>query len=130
LDAVARLAADHPRLGCVVMGDGDVQSVAATRRRIAELGLEQHVLLTGDLPHQNCVAIIERSDVYLRPALVDGDAISVREALALGKVVVASDASERPAGAILHRTGDAVDLAARVAEVLAAAQAQPSSAPA
>ncbi|HUP24290.1 MAG TPA: heparinase II/III family protein [Thermoanaerobaculia bacterium] len=133
LDAVARLAARQPRLGCVVMGGGAAAGAdsgwTAARRRVDELGLGERVLLTGDLPHRVCLAVMARSDVFARPALADGDAISVREALALGLPVVASDAVERPAGATLHRSGDASDLAARLDQVLATARDGAASSP-
>jgi len=45
--------------------------------------------------------------VFVRPTLADGDAVSVREALALGRVVVASAVGERPAAARLFPAGDA-----------------------
>lgn len=38
--------------------------------------------------------------VYLRPTLTDGDAVSIREALAVGVPVVASDVVRRPPGVI------------------------------
>jgi hypothetical protein len=50
--------------------------------------------------------------------LADGDAVSVREALALGISVVASATGARPPGVQLFRTGDAGDLAAKIRRVL------------
>lgn len=38
--------------------------------------------------------------VYLRPTLTDGDAVSIREAIAAGVPVVASDVVRRPAGVV------------------------------
>ncbi len=47
-----------------------------------------------------------RASVFVRPTLTDGDSVALREALALGKRVVASDAVPRPAGCLLFRSGD------------------------
>ena len=60
-----------------------------------------------------------RSDVFLRPALEDGDSISVREALAMGIPVVASRVGTRPPGTILFRKGDKTDLVDKLESVLA-----------
>ena len=48
---------------------------------------------------------IARAAVFLRPTRTDGDAVSIREAIALGVPVVASDAAPRPAGVRVHRSG-------------------------
>lgn len=53
---------------------------------------------------------IARASVFLRPTRTDGDAVSVREALALGVPVVASDVAPRPTGAFLHRAGSVESL--------------------
>jgi glycogen synthase len=50
--------------------------------------------------------------VFVRPTRADGDAISVREALALGRAVVASAVGHRPDGCLLVRPDDADALAA------------------
>jgi glycogen synthase len=118
LAALPRLADRYPRLGCLVLGGGE--GLAESRRRIARLGLAERTCLAGDLPHALCLALIARSDLLVRPTLADGDSLVVREALALGVPVVASDASPRPPGTRLFRTGDAVDLAASIAAALEA----------
>jgi glycosyltransferase involved in cell wall biosynthesis len=70
-------------------------------------GLAGAVHLMGELPRQRALAIVAACDVFVRPTLADGDAISVREALALGRPVVASDVGARPAGVRLFPAGDA-----------------------
>lgn len=117
LQAISRLREKHPRLGCVVMGDSE--SRQAGQNLIREQGLQQHVLALGDVTHDSCLAVIGRSDIFVRPTLSDGDAISVREAIALGTPVVASDVVRRPAGALCFKTGDASNLTSKLESLLA-----------
>jgi hypothetical protein len=65
------------------------------------------------------VAILETSDLFLRATNTDGDATSLREALALDVPVAASDASPRPEGVVLFRKRDTRDMRRAVAECLA-----------
>jgi glycogen(starch) synthase len=115
IDAVDRLRQRHPRVGCVVMGAGDADSLRAA---VARRGLVNHVLCLGEVPHARYLAFLARADVFVRPSIVDGDAISVREALALGRRVVASDTDFRPDGVITFRRGDSADLADKVTMAL------------
>jgi glycosyltransferase involved in cell wall biosynthesis len=126
VDALERLRADFPSLGCLVLGDGE--GAAAAGRALARRDARDWVLLAGDVPHPLCLALIARSDLFVRPALADGDAISVREALALSVPVVASDAGPRPAGVTLFASGERDALAARIGERLRAPRPRRASA--
>lgn len=118
VEALGRVVPRHPDLGCMMLGGGT--GGAGARRRLRERGLEERVLLPGDVPHDLCLALMARADLFVRPTLTDGDAISVREALALGLPVVATDTGGRPPGtAALVPPGDAAALAAAIEEVLA-----------
>jgi glycosyltransferase involved in cell wall biosynthesis len=76
---------------------------------INELGLEDNFLLINE--RLSFVKLIEKTAIVLRPTNTDGDALTVREALFLGKPVVASDVVERPEGTILFKTRDVADMA-------------------
>ena len=52
------------------------------------------------------VRLAQASDIVLRTTNTDGDAISIREALDLGKIVIASDVVNRPDGVKLFKTRD------------------------
>lgn len=64
------------------------------------------------------VRLIEKTDMVLRPTNTDGDALTVREALYLGKPVIASDVVKRPEGTILFKTRDLNDLKHKIVQVL------------
>jgi glycosyltransferase involved in cell wall biosynthesis len=68
------------------------------------------VALLGELPRERALAVVAACDVFVRPTLVDGDAVSVREALALGRPVAASAVGARPPQAQLFPAGDAAAL--------------------
>jgi glycosyltransferase involved in cell wall biosynthesis len=61
---------------------------------------------------------MQQLDVFVRPTYFDGDASSVREALALGVRVVASDTDFRPDGVRRFPCGDADALAAAMEAAL------------
>lgn len=115
--AVRTLRAAYPRIGLVlaVKSGGD----AAFRARfLAGLGdLAGHVLVRED--EAAVCGIMRRADVFVRTPHHEGDAISVREALAVGTPVVASDVGFRPAGVVRYRPADAADLADRLRDTLA-----------
>jgi glycogen(starch) synthase len=116
VQAMSELRQKHPGLGCVVMGDSESRPEA----------LPAHMFATGDVTHESCLAVIARSDIFVRPTFSDGDAISVREAIALGTPVVASDVVSRPAGTLCFRTGDARDLVSKIESLLSVARHPPS----
>jgi len=98
LDAVTQLRRGFPRLGLVLIGNGTVEPS------------DGEVLATGELPHDLALSVIRKANVFVRPTYFDGDASSVREALALGVPVVASDTDFRPEGVVLFRRGEVDDL--------------------
>jgi glycosyltransferase involved in cell wall biosynthesis len=110
--ALKELKAKYPGLGCVVMGNGEER--AAVERTVEEDGLSAVVRLLGDVDHDLCLALMARSDVFVRPTFRDGDSISVREAVALGVPVVASNVGTRPAEVRLFEAGDAAGLCQQV----------------
>jgi glycogen synthase len=112
VDAVVQLRHRCPSLGCLVMGSGE--QFAEAKKLVRHAGLDNDILLLGDVNHGTCLELISRSDVFLRPTFQDGDSISVREALALGVPVVTSRVGSRPAGTILFHPGDVQDMVCKV----------------
>jgi glycosyltransferase involved in cell wall biosynthesis len=127
LSAVQQLAPLLPGLGALLMG---WQVGPRTRPLIEELGLAGRAVCLGEVSHDRCLAFLGAGDVFVRSTFADGDAITVREALALGVPVVASDTAFRPTGVTLFRKGDVSDLTAKLMQVLAAPAAEsPAPAP-
>jgi glycogen synthase len=112
LVALLQLRQINPAIGLLVIGGGE--DFEAAKNQISSCGLENSIFLAGDVPHALCLSLIANSDGFIRSTKADGDSIAVREALALGIPVIASDVCHRPVGTILFRSGDAADLAAAI----------------
>jgi len=104
LQAVKELRKMFPRIGLVIIGPGE-----EAKGRISGCEVPDHTYFTGPLSHAVVLAVMKRFTLFLRPTYFDGDSLSVREALALGVPVVASDTDFRPDGVITFRKGDLQD---------------------
>jgi glycosyltransferase involved in cell wall biosynthesis len=116
VETIARLRLQQKNVGCLLIGLGE--EAKEIRTLIEKRGLSESVLLLGDVPHDECLHILSRSAAFVRPTFTDGDSISVREALALGVPVIASDAASRPEGTVLFKTGNSADLMKQMEWVL------------
>jgi glycosyltransferase involved in cell wall biosynthesis len=116
VEALARLKREFPQVGCLVMGSGEGRDAAAALA--AKRGLKEVMFLAGDLDHELCLALMARSDVFVRPTLRDGDSISVREAAALNIPIVASNVGTRPEGVSLFEAGNVEELVERLKTAL------------
>lgn len=85
-------------------------------QQILDWNLENNVLLTS--ADTSFVRLIEGLDLVVRPTCTDGDALTIREALYLGKPVIASDVVGRPTDTILFRNRDADDLKEKILSVI------------
>jgi hypothetical protein len=108
--AFARVRAQAPRAGLVVFGPGTRRGLAA------RAGAGSGIYALGELAHPVAVATMRGCDVFVRPSRTDGDSVSVREALAVGRQVVASDVGLRPPGCLLFPVGDGTALSERMLE--------------
>ena len=112
LDAFAIVHKRRPDAGLVIYGPGTRAPELAAA--VAARGLDRNVHQLGELPRERALAVAAAADVFVRPTLADGDAISVREALALGRPVVASQVGARPAAIFGFVAGDAAACAEQI----------------
>lgn len=128
VDALDRVRSWYPRVGMVLVltAFGTEDEERALAAEIGRRGLGEHVYVARDLP--DFAALLARSSVFLRSTLIDGDSMSVREALYLGIPTVASDTPFRPEGVRLFRRGDPADMAGKLREALESGRADPDAA--
>ena len=74
----------------------------------------------GELLRPQALSLIASCEVFVRPTLADGDSVSVREALALGRAVVATRVGKRPPDVRLVPPGDPEELARAMVETAGA----------
>jgi PEP-CTERM/exosortase A-associated glycosyltransferase len=127
LEALPAVLRARPDTRLLLVGDGN--EAAALRAQAARLGLEQHVIFAGRVPHAEVDAVYAAIDilVYPRPSTRLTDLVTPLkplEAMALGKLYVASNCGghremvrHRETG-MLFEAGDAVALARTVLELI------------
>jgi hypothetical protein len=76
------------------------------------------VHLCGAIDRERALAVVPACDLCVRPSRADGDALSGRVALALGRPVVASAVGARPAGTVTFPAGDAAACAEQIFHVV------------
>ena len=112
IKALAGLLMCFPKAGLVLMGPSREQ----VEQRYGPV--PANILVTGGLPHAAVMATMQGLRIFLRPTLFDGDSISVREALALGVPVVASNVGLRPEGVTLFPVGELKGMSDSILNVL------------
>lgn len=76
-------------------------------KKIEERLVSSDNVMLCKLQQFSLLPILKRKNtIYIRPTKTDGDSLSVREALALGVPVVASDAAPRPEGTFLYKLSE------------------------
>ncbi|MBQ4609069.1 MAG: glycosyltransferase, partial [Clostridia bacterium] len=64
---------------------------AQLKARIAELGLQGRAVLTGGLPHEQVIARMAQSDLFILPSWGEGYGIVYIEAMAAGCIAVGAE---------------------------------------
>jgi glycosyltransferase involved in cell wall biosynthesis len=95
---------------------GDTQYFRYLQQKLIELHLQNNFLfVTQPYPFY---PLLLKSSIFIRPTNIDGDAISLREALYFGIPSVASDVVTRPDGTILFKNRDIDDFTLKVKNLL------------
>jgi glycosyltransferase involved in cell wall biosynthesis len=90
IDALARLAGDHPALHLAICGRGELRDALASRAR--EHGLEDRVHLLG--LRSDVAAVLAAADIFVLPSLSEGLPLALLEAMFAGRPIVASDVGD------------------------------------
>jgi len=93
---VSKLKNKYPNVGIifVISTIGDEKYFTKLKRDIRRLRNNDNIYFL--LGNNELWPLLKHADIFLRPTLVDGTSISIREALMFGTTVVASNACDRP----------------------------------
>jgi len=128
--ALAMIADGRWRLTCVGSVHRDPRTVDELQARLRADGLEDRVLLAGEVDESTLAACYDGADAFVMPTLYEGYGIAVAEALAHGLPVVGSATGAIPellaqGAGLLVPPGDPEALATALLQVLdPAARAQ------
>jgi glycosyltransferase involved in cell wall biosynthesis len=107
----------------VVSDNSGVIKIDQYKKMIMDFDLEDSFLI-WEAP-LSFSKLILKADIVLRPTNTDGDALTVREGLFLGKSVIASDVVIRPKDTKLFKTRDADSLAQVIGDIIRNGQNNP-----
>ena len=115
IELCANLKSIYPQIGLVfcVPNIGDYDYFSKMKREIRDKNIENNFLFITQ-PLDEVYPIWQKSDIFVRPTVSDGDAVSLREALYLKTPSVASDVVPRPEGTILFKNRNMEDFVVRV----------------
>ncbi len=88
----------------------------AAEKYIGDNNMQDYFLLLNQ--EISFVNLIAASDIVVRPTNTDGDALTIREGLFLGKTVIASDVVTRPEGTVLFKTRNNEDLKIKITSAI------------
>ena len=94
LDVARRVVDAGHDVRFVVIGEGRLRPMIEARRR--ELGLDDHVILTGWLTDA-AVRALPTFDIFFQPSLWEAMSMVTLEAMAVGRPIVATRVGEAPA---------------------------------
>jgi glycogen(starch) synthase len=125
IEVLGKIRELHPAAGLVIVGSGSLEP--DLRRHIQSKDYSGHIVLYGDMAHDSTMRVMAASDVLLRTTRYDGDSVAVREALALGTPVVATDNAMRPRGVRTVPVGDIGSLVFSIEDALANSDRAPAA---
>jgi glycosyltransferase involved in cell wall biosynthesis len=89
IEAMALIARERPNLRLLIVGDGPLR--AALENRVSALGLSEHVIVAGRVPHEAMPEWYRSADLFVLPSEFDNSPNVVLEAMATRLPVVATD---------------------------------------
>ncbi|EKD23283.1 MAG: Glycosyltransferase [uncultured bacterium] len=118
INATYNLKKDYKNIGLIIAlaNIGDQKYFESLKEQIKKLGLQDNIFFLLD--QHEMWPLIEKIDIFLRPTLRDGTAISIFEAFIFKKPVVASNVCTRPEGSIIFDINSQTDFVEKIKEAL------------
>lgn len=116
IDIISGLKEQCPDIKAVICGKGP--ELQLLRDKIATAGLRKNIILPGELPHNEVLALMQRSKVFLHTSNYEGFGMVCLEALYAGAKVVSFVKPMNQAIENWHIAASADEAAAHIAQVL------------
>ena len=84
-----KILKNHPSAKLIIVGDGPER--VPIEKEIEKRNLNSNITLTGMIPNSKIPSYLALADVVVVPSIVEASSISVLEAMAMKKAIVASD---------------------------------------
>jgi colanic acid/amylovoran biosynthesis glycosyltransferase len=94
IDAFAMALKKFPNLQMKIIGDGELKKVLA--KKISSLGLSDRISMAGELPPAEIPVQMNNADIVLAPSLSEGLPNVIKEAMASGVPVIATNVGGIP----------------------------------
>jgi glycosyltransferase involved in cell wall biosynthesis len=126
IDATLHLKEDFHTVKLEIFGRGPLERTI--RRRVAELKLEDSIIVRGHVGYNELMRAVTLSDVVALPSLYEAQSVAMLEAMALRKALVAFDLPfsreivVNGQNGLLARAGDTEDLAGKIGKLLSDGQ--------
>lgn len=75
--ALTEVTKQEPRLHCLILGDGELRE--RLEHLIVEMGMKQHIHLTGFRERQEALSILKASDIFVMPSRQEGTPLALLE---------------------------------------------------
>jgi glycosyltransferase involved in cell wall biosynthesis len=124
IEAMQMLRKKHPQMNIKLLLVGEGEDFEYYREKVRLLELNDVVILTGKVPHDQVHHYHNLIDIFLNVSIVNESfGVSVLEAMACGKPVVVSDAPGlmeivNPESAIIIRKGSSVELLSAIEKLV------------
>ncbi len=103
LDALADMLKTHPNAHLTLIGDGEMRP--EIEARISALGLEHNLTLTGWVDEARILSELQNAHALLMPSFAEGLPMVIMEAMAAGRLVIATYIAGTPELVQHGRTG-------------------------
>lgn len=108
IESFEKILREKKNSGMIVVGS--TEGSEKIQEMISKLGMANHFIFAGDVPHESFLSLLSASDLYVRTHLNDGVCSSVLESVFLGVPVVAAKNEMRPEEILTYDGGDGADL--------------------
>lgn len=110
VDAVKKLTVNSPNVKTVICGKGP--EMAKLKMQINQLDLEKNIEFTGELSHQEVLALMQRSKLFLHTSAYEGFGMVLSEALYAGAHVISLTSPMNDMPRQFHKAKDESEMVA------------------